>query len=358
MGKSTLNQPFTIEHAIMHHLDPKKNELILVGEEIALTPPVRDLFCQLLIVSAESADTHAVDTSGSAPALLACRSLLGDSSRFVALSRELAEQLYVAMGTNVHIVAGDLMVVMGLDAEGSFVALAKTEPNTEYRVEYKKRSSGVSYVDITPTDAIAPSKDKPPQKCAFVREAPFENGADVFMVDNQSRYSDHNVAKFFCNRFLGCELLETAAARTMRFCRAVELWRYTNAKYLPGQGVMAFMSALHVHLQQPSVDFRAFANSALEGVSNEWVSPSVLAAELTAKVYEDLSPPRPTSFEPEHAVAEKLVSSIHLTLFGGIQLTGPSDEILKRIGLAEDGGELVFRITSPSVRRTFQKPKQ
>lgn len=358
MGRDTLNPPFEVERAIMHHLDPKKNELILVGEEIHLTSQVNDLFCQLVQVTAASADTHAVDPSGQSPTLSMCRSLLIDSSKFIPLSQELAEKLYAAMSTNVHIVAGDLMVIGGYDTEGPIVALAKTEPNKEFSVEYKKRTNGTAYVDITPTERMAPSKDKPPQKCAFVRDAPFENGADIFLVDNQSRYNDHSIAKFFYNTFLGCEFMATAAARTMTFCRAVEQWRYTRAKYLPGQGVMAFTWALHTHLQSASVDFEAFANSALEGVNNSRMLRSQLAAELKAKVYEGFPPPHASSFELDRAIAQKLNSSIHFTLLGNIQLTGSTDELLKRMRLAEDAGGLMFNVTSPSVRRTFQKPKQ
>lgn len=293
MGRDRLNPPFDVEHAIMHHLDPKQNELILVGEEIQLSSPVHELFCQLLQVSSATAETHAVDANGQSQALGTCRSFLADPAQFVAHSQALAEQLYAAMGTNIHIVPGDLMVVMGRDTDGPFAALAKTEPNMEFRVEYKRRPNGVSYVDISPTDAMAPSKDKPPQKWAFVRDAPFDNGADVCLVDNQHRSTDNNVAKFFYNRFLGCELLSTAPARTMRFCRAVEQWRYANAKYIPGQGVMAFARALQTHLRMTSVDFVAFAAAALENVSNDWLSPSKFAVDLAAKVYEDQSPPYP-----------------------------------------------------------------
>ena len=84
------NDEIIVERAIMHKLDSEKDELILVDNEIELTHPTREFLSRLIETSFKSADDYAIDTSGVAPAILACRQMLSTCSAFVPCSRGVA----------------------------------------------------------------------------------------------------------------------------------------------------------------------------------------------------------------------------------------------------------------------------
>lgn len=77
------NSELNIEHAIMHYLDPENNSLILVEQEIDLPSPTRDFLSRLMQTAFNTADTYAVDTTGSSPILLASRDMLAANPTFV-----------------------------------------------------------------------------------------------------------------------------------------------------------------------------------------------------------------------------------------------------------------------------------
>src|SRR6266700_936931 len=124
------------------------------------------------------------------------------------------------------------------------------------------------------------------------------------------------VAKFFYRDFLGCDLLTTPGARTMLFCRTVERWRNEHAAYLPYQGIVSFTKTLHEQLQSSPLVFKTFAESALSGSQNPELSSTSFADTLAAHVFPDMPHARPESFEPDPAVADKLLATIHLLLLG------------------------------------------
>lgn len=347
-----------IERAIMHHLDPRNNTFILVGEEIALNSSLENMLCQLMDVSLSKADTHAVDATNSSHVLHLCRTALIPGSDFISLSQEIAERLYAAMSSHSFIVAGDLLVTIACDENGNFISVLKTEPANEMQVKYAKRPNGTSYVEIEPTGNLVPSKDRLPQKCGFVRDRQFDNGADVWLVDHQSQSTDGNVAKFFYETFFGCRLLATNAARTLTFCRATEIWRCENAKYLPQQGFVGFTRALFKHLRNSVIDFRSFADDALNGYDNPWINPTMLVEELRSKVFADIDKDRPMTLIPDFAVVSKLLDHMNLSLVTGVQITGSTEELLKILRVEESSGMLDLTLTTPSVKRNFHKPKR
>ncbi len=344
-----------IEHAIMHYLDSANNKLILVDNEIDLTPSARGFLCRLIDTSLESANAYAVDATGASPTLLACRDMLATCTAFVPRSRELAEALYNIMARNKNISSGDLLAIAAHDSNGPLLAIFKTELNHEYERKYETRTDGTSQVILIPNDNVVPSERKPPQKCAFIRQT--GTYFDVQLADNQIGMKEE-VAKFFYRDFLHCELLTTPAARTMNFCRTVERWRDENAVYLPHQGIVSFTKALHEQLQSSPLFFKTFAESALVGSQNSELSATSFADTLASHVFPDVPSPRPESFEPDPVVANKLLRTIHLSLMGGIQISGPSEMLLGILeSITEQNGQLDLHLITPWVRRNFQKPR-
>ena len=126
------NSGLTIEHAIMHYLDPPKDRLILVKQEIDLPTPTREFLCRLMKTALDNADTYAVDTSGTSPILLASRDMLACSPAFVHRSQELAEKLYDIMRKNKKISSGDLLIISAYDSRWPLLGIFKTELNHEY----------------------------------------------------------------------------------------------------------------------------------------------------------------------------------------------------------------------------------
>ncbi len=350
------NAGLNIEHAIMHYLDPEKNSKILVDQEIDLPLPTREFLCRLMDTALVNADAYAVDTTGTSPTLLACRDMLATSTAFVPRSRELAEDLYAIMTKNKKISSGDLLIIAANDSNGPILGIFKTELNHEYERRYETKPDGTFQVILIPNDNVVPSDRKPPQKCAFIRQdrADF----DVLLADNQIGMKEA-VAKFFYNDFLGCTLLTTPAARTMIFCRTVEQWRREHEPYLPHQGIVSFTKALHEQLQTSPVVFKAFAESALLGSQNPELSASSFADILASRVFKDIPhPPRPESFEPDLVVADKLIGTMHLSLMGGVQISGPSEMLRGMIeNITEQNGLLNLHLTTPWIKRDFQKPR-
>jgi len=57
-------------------------------------------------------------------------------------------------------------------------------------------------------------------------------------------------------------------------------------------------------------------------------------------------------------VADKLLATIHLLLLGDIQISGPSEKLLSMIeSITEQNGQLDLHLTTPWVKRNFQKPR-
>jgi hypothetical protein len=350
------NTGLTIEHAIMHYLDSEQNSLLLVDNEIELNIPTKEFLCGLINISLDKADAYAMDITGTSTTLLACRDMLATCSAFVPRSRELAEALYDVMRRNKNISSGDLLAIAAHDSNGPLLAIFKTDLNHEYERKYETRPDGTFQVILIPNDNVVPSERRPPQKCAFIRQT--RTDFDVLLADNQIGLKEA-VAKFFYRDFLRCELLTTPAARTLNFCRAVERWRRDHEQYLPLQGIVSFTKALHEQLQSSPLYFKAFAESSLLGSQNTELSSATLADTLAAKVFPDIShPPRPESFESDPDIAKKLIGTIHLSLMGDIQISGPSEILLGMIEkITDQNGLLDFHLTTPWVKRDFQKPR-
>jgi len=345
-----------IEHVIMHYLDPKNNSLKLSDYEIELNITARGFFCALIEKSLESANAYGVDIDGASPTLLACRDMLAACTAFVPRSQELAEALYKVMVKNKSISSGDLLAIAAHDSNGPLLAIFKTELNHEFERKYEIRPDGTVQVVLIPNDNVVPSERRPPQKCAFIRQT--RANFDVQLADNQIGQKEA-VAKFFYQDFLHCELLTSPAARTLNFCRAVERWRRDHEAYLPNQGIFSFTKALYEQLQSFPLYFKAFAESALLGSQNPALSSQSLADTLAAKVFQDiLHPPRPESFEPDPDTAEKLRGTIRLTLNEDIQISGPTEKLLNMLEvITQQNGQLDLHLTTPWIKRDFQKPK-
>ena len=346
----------TVEHAIMHYLDSENDSLILVDQEIDLPSPTKEFLCRLMKTAMDNADTYAVDTTGTSPILLASRDMLTNSPAFVHRSQELAEKLNTIMRKNKKISSGDLLIIAANDSHGPLLGIFKTELNHEYERIYETSPDGITHVRLLPNNNVVPSDRKPPQKCAFIRQD--RSDFDVLLADNQIGMKEA-AAKFFYHEFLGCELLPTPAARTMIFCRTVEQWRMKYALYLPLQGIVTFTKALHEQLQTSPVFFKAFAESALLGSQNQELSPTAFEDTLASCVFKDIPhPPWPESFEPDLIVAEKLLGTIHLSLMGDVQISGSSETLLHMIeNIGEENRQLILNLTTPSIKRDFQKPR-
>lgn len=346
-----------IEHAIMHELDREHDVLRLADRQIELDEAAKHFLARLMAHCAAAADAQGVDAGGSA-ALVAARDILAYPDLLLPRSRELAEKLYGSMVGKENISSGDLFVVIACDNCGPVLGVFKTEPSAEYSRTYRTESDGTITPLLIANDSIIPSERRPPQKCAFIREARSDQDYDVLLLDNQIGQSG-DVAKFYYQGFLECELVTSAAARTLTFCRAVELWRRENKNVLPAQGIPSFARALQLHLNRSEVTFREFALEALSVLTYPSLKPDDLAEYLASKVHSDKPYPRPDRFEPEQVTAMRLLESISLTLDGGVQISGPAQflsSVLERAS-TDGGGQLEFRLGTTSVRRNFHKPK-
>src|SRR5215467_11294921 len=83
-----------IHRLILHALDPRANNMLLVDDVVTLDDQSALFFAGHIEAAEQRADWHARfrEPDGEVPKL--CRQLLGDPGEFVAASRLLAERLY------------------------------------------------------------------------------------------------------------------------------------------------------------------------------------------------------------------------------------------------------------------------
>src|SRR5689334_17329888 len=166
----------TIERLILHHLDNRTGEMLLVEAELALDATIHALFANYIAQALENADWQArflaeQPVSPAMPDL--CARLLGEPSAFVAVSQEMARRLFAQMRQRPNqINPGDFVVATytapGLPA--SCIALFKLDPDARLMRNFSMER-GRRLVRIALADNLMPETVRQKQKCALITPA-------------------------------------------------------------------------------------------------------------------------------------------------------------------------------------------
>lgn len=322
----------TIERLILHHLDNRAGEMLLVEAELSLDSSIRALFASYIAEAIKNADWQArflasqptapsTTTAPTMPDL--CASLLHDPSAFIAVSQQMARRLFEQMLQRPNqINPGDFVVAI-YRASGvatSCIALFKLDPDArlvrDFSVERGRR-----LVRISLADNLMPQTVRLKQKCALI--TPSTDGADfsVVLLDTLANIHSEGVAVYFYKGFLGAQILPSARRRTRLFLRASDDWLAEHGAALSPRALMRFYAARRAALAGETIDLPAFTTAALPEDSN--LAEDLLAA-LIPNIFDAEFEPHQTRFTVDRATADPIVQYVTLEMDGGARLRIPA----------------------------------
>jgi 37-kD nucleoid-associated bacterial protein len=352
----------TIERLILHHLDNRAGELILVEAELALDAPIRALFTSYIAQALENADWQArflrdardLPEGQEEPTLPdLCARLLREPESFVAVSQALARRLYAQMRQRPNAInPGDLVVALYrlAGASSSCIALFKLDPDARlvrnFSVEHGRRLARIALAEN-----LMPETVRQKQKCALI--TPIADGTDfsVMLLDTLANIRSEGVAVYFYRGFLATRILPSARRRTRLFLRATDDWLADHAATLSPQALLTFYAARRAALAGESIDLPAFALAALPDTGAGDLAADLLAS-LSASVFDAEFEPHATRFVVDRATADPVVRVVTLELDGGAQLRIPAERFadMARVGERRVGGKIRLTIETLTLK--------
>lgn len=353
----------TIERLILHHLDNRAGEMLLVEAELSLDSSIRALFASYIAEAIKNADWQArffgsQPTAPTEPTTLTmptmpdlCASLLHDPSAFVAVSQQMARRLFEQMLQRPNqINPGDFVVAI-YRASGvatSCIALFKLDPDArlvrDFSVERGRR-----LVRISLADNLMPQTVRLKQKCALI--TPSTDGADfsVVLLDTLANIHSEGVAVYFYKGFLGAQILPSARRRTRLFLRASDDWLADHGAALSPRALMRFYAARRAALAGETIDLPAFTRAALPEDSN--LADDLLAA-LIPNIFDAEFEPHQTRFTVDRATADPIVQYVTLEMDGGARLRIPAQRFDDLASIADRrvGGKISLTIETLTLK--------
>ena len=317
----------TIERLILHHLDNRTGEMLLVEAELALDATIHALFANYIAQALENADWQArfLADQPVAPAMpILCARLLGEPSAFVAVSQEMARRLFAQMRQRPNqINPGDFVVVIysGLGLPTSCIALFKLDPDARL-VRNFSTERGRRLVRIALADNLMPETVRQKQKCALITPSTDGAGFSLALLDTQANIRSEGVAAYFYRGFLATQILPSARRRTRLFLRATDDWLADRGASLSPHALLKVYAARRAALAGETLDLPAFALAALPG---DGALAADLLASVTPHVFDAAFEPHQTRFTVDRATADSIVRTVTLELDGGARLIVPAE---------------------------------
>ncbi|HEU4783937.1 MAG TPA: nucleoid-associated protein [Ktedonobacterales bacterium] len=344
----------TIERLILHHLDNRTGEMLLVEAELALDATIHALFASYIAQALENADWQArfLADQPAAPAMPdLCARLLGEPSAFVAVSQEMARRLFAQMRQRPNqINPGDFVVAIytapGLPALG--IALFKLDPDARL-VRNFSTERGRRLVRIALADNLMPETVRQKQKCALITPAIDGAGFSLALLDTQANIRSEGVAAYFYRGFLATQILPSARRRTRLFLRATDDWLADRGASLTPHALLHVYAARREALAGETLDLPAFALAALP--DNGALAADLLAS-VTPQVFDAAFEPRQTHFTVDRATADPIVRTVTLELDGGARLIVPAERFaaMALVDVQRVGGKIRLTIETLTLK--------
>ena len=154
--------------------------------------------------------------------------LNGIDNDLIALSKELATQLFIIMKSNVNIPAGDVIIASIITDQGPMIAILKMDyvKNFTHEIQFVDQKIGIG---IVPQVAGLPGSGQKIQKAAFIKPIREDEKYNLMILDKQkSSKEDEYGANYFINTFLGATLITNERDMTKTFVKAAENWTRKN----------------------------------------------------------------------------------------------------------------------------------
>jgi nucleoid associated protein NdpA len=317
----------TIERLILHHLDNRTGEMLLVEAELALDVTIHALFANYIAQALENADWQArflADQPATPTMPDLCVRLLGEPSDFVAISQEMARRLFAQMRQRPkQINPGDFVVATYI-APGlptSRIAIFKLDPDARL-VRNFSTERGRRLVRIALADNLMPETVRQKQKCALITPSKDGAGFSLALLDTQANIRSEGVAAYFYRGFLATQILPSARRRTRLFLRATDDWLADRGASFSPHALLLFYKARREALAGETLDLPGFALAALP--DNGALAADLLAS-VTPQIFDAAFEPHQTRFTVDRATADPIVQTVTLELDSGARLIIPAE---------------------------------
>jgi hypothetical protein len=334
----------SIERLILHHLNNRTGEMLLVEAELALDATIHTLFANYIAQALENADWQArfLANQTSTPTMPdLCARLLDEPSAFVDVSQEMARRLFAQMQQRPNqINPGDFVVITytapGLPA--SCIALFKLDPDARL-VRNFSTERGRCLVRIALADNLMPETVRQKQKCALITPSTDGAGFSLALLDTQANTRSEGVAAYFYRGFLATQILPSARRRTRLFLRATDDWLANRGAALSPRALLHLYEARRTALAGETLNLPTFALTALP---DNGALATDLLAWLTPRVFDTAFEPHQTHFIVDRATADPIVQTVTLELDGGARLSIPAERFaaMARVDNQRVGGKI------------------
>ena len=344
----------TIERLILHHLDNRTGDLLLVEAELGLDDAIRALFASYIAEAHQNADWQArfsADESATPTMPDLCAQLLREPAAFVSVSQAMARRLYDQMIQRPNqINPGDFVVALyrAPTLPTACIALFKLDPDARLVRDFSL-DHGRRLVRISLADNLMPQTVRLKQKCALI--TPSADGGDfsVALLDTLANIRSDGVAVYFYRGFLATRILPSARRRTRMFLRATDDWLARHSTALSPSALLRFYAARRDSLAGETLDLPAFALAALP-------ADGALAADLLAflipQIFDAEFEPQQTRFTVDRATADPVVRYVTLELDGGARLRIPAERFaeMARVDAQRVGGKIRLTIETLTLK--------
>ncbi|QXM06162.1 nucleoid-associated protein [Crassaminicella indica] len=221
-----------LKKAIIHVLDRNGDVPILTDFEQEINEDIHEFLEKHIIKSLQDEENRKGKFRGGLSVVKeACYNIFKNEESFIDASKAIAEQLFKAMKSNNNISSCDLVVCLYTAEDKDYIGILK--------LDYKKSFiHDVEFVDdklkvsIIPQTIGLPGMSQRLQKCAFIKAADENDEYDMIVLDKQiyGKDEDGEIAQFFINDFLNCDVLLDSRDKTKIFKRAAEKWTRKNLK--------------------------------------------------------------------------------------------------------------------------------
>jgi hypothetical protein len=210
--------PVHVEKAVLHIVDHKgRSKPVLSAAEISLgaDPRLQSYFDdQVLNALRDPAIAKARFVDVSPGVAGSCYEILEDPEAFIPGSRQLAEALWEATGSDQRISSGSLVVCLCRAEDGPtpLLALLKIDP-TDVLLQKVTRRPGGEIVEVTVVENGLPTANERLQKAAVVLPRGGKQKHHLLLLDRLGKVA----AEYFTRGFLGAAPILTARERTEYF---------------------------------------------------------------------------------------------------------------------------------------------
>lgn len=218
-----------IEKAIVHILDKNSDSPILAEVEQEINEEIDEFLAKHIIKSLKDDDNRKAKFIRQNSIVKDCSIDLLSEENFIEKSKEIANHMFKIMKNNNNISSADLVICMFSAEKSKYIGILKLDYQKSYihEIDY---IDDIFQVRIIPQDIGLPGINQKLQKCAFIREFNEENSYDMLILDKQSYSQNSDVAQFFTENFLECEIIVDNRDKTKILKSTVEKWARKNLK--------------------------------------------------------------------------------------------------------------------------------